>query len=215
MSGTMEIIPEGSMVYLFLIFIIPTVTPGELQHPLLGTKVIFIIAQNDFRDEEYLIPRDVFEGLSAEVTVASEDTTIAKGMLGLSVKPDKRLKDVSLKDYDIIILVGGSGSVIFWDDKELHINLAEASDSGRIIGAICLAPGILARAGMLKGKKATVYASSGAKNLFKEEGVIYTRNDVERDGNIITANGPAAAEAFTNELVTAITEMKSKKKEND
>ncbi|PIS26598.1 MAG: hypothetical protein COT45_00605, partial [bacterium (Candidatus Stahlbacteria) CG08_land_8_20_14_0_20_40_26] len=205
----------GSMVYLFLISIIPTVTPGELQHPLLGTKVVFIIAQNDFRDEEYLVPKKIFGELGAEVTVASEDTTIAKGMLGLSVKPDKRLKDVLLKDYDIIVLVGGSGSVVFWDDEELHTNLVEAADSGRIIGAICLAPGILARAGMLKGKKATVYASPNAKKLLKEEGVIYTGNDVERDGNIITANGPAAAEVFTNELVAAIMEMKSKEKEND
>ncbi|PIP13131.1 MAG: hypothetical protein COX49_02880 [bacterium (Candidatus Stahlbacteria) CG23_combo_of_CG06-09_8_20_14_all_40_9] len=203
------------MVYLFLISIIPTVTPGELQHPLLGTKVVFIIAQNDFRDEEYLVPKKIFGELGAEVTVASEDTTIAKGMLGLSVKPDKRLKDVLLKDYDIIVLVGGSGSVVFWDDEELHTNLVEAADSGRIIGAICLAPGILARAGMLKGKKATVYASPNAKKLLKEEGVIYTGNDVERDGNIITANGPAAAEVFTNELVAAIMEMKSKEKEND
>ena len=215
MSGIMEIIRGGSMVYLFLISIIPTITPGELQHPLLGTKVVFIIAQNDFRDEEYLVPKKIFGELGAEVTVASEDTTIAKGMLGLSVKPDKRLKDVLLKDYDIIVLVGGSGSVVFWDDEELHTNLVEAADSGRIIGAICLAPGILARAGMLKGKKATVYASPNAKKLLKEEGVIYTGNDVERDGNIITANGPAAAEVFTNELVAAIMEMKSKEKEND
>jgi len=203
------------MIYLFFVSIISTVTPGETQRSLVGTNVVFIIPQNDFRDEEYLVPKKIFGGLGAEIAVASEDTTIAKGMLGLSVKPDKRLKDVSLKDYDIIILVGGSGSVVFWSDEELHINLAEAADSGRIIGAICLAPGILARAGMLKGKKATVYASPGAKNLLKEEGAIYTGNDVERDGNIITANGPAASRSFADTLVAAITEMKSKEKEND
>lgn len=213
MSGIMEIIRGGSMVYLFLISIIPTITPGELQHPLLGTKVVFIIAQNDFRDEEYLVPKKIFGELGAEIAVASEDTTIAKGMLGLSVKPDKRLKDVSLKDYDVIILVGGSGSMVFWDDKELHINLVEAADSGRIMGAICLAPGVLARAGVLKEKKATVYASPGAKNLLKEENVIYTGNDVERDGNIITANGPAASRSFADTLVAAIMETKSREKE--
>ncbi len=191
------------------------VVPGETQYPLLGTGVVFVIAQKDFRDEEYSVPREIFEGLGAEITVASEDTTMAKGMLGLSIKPDKKLDDISLKDYDVIILVGGSGSVVFWGDGKLHVNLNEAADSGRVIGAICLAPGALAKAGILKGKRATVCGTPGAKNLLKEEGVIYTGNDVERDGNIITANGPAAAKAFADELVAAITEMKSREKEND
>jgi protease I len=205
----------GTMVYLLFISFISAITPGEIRHPLLGTRVIFIIAQNDFRDEEYLIPRDRFEGLGAEITIASKDTTVAKGMLGLSVKPDKRLRDISLKDYDIVILVGGSGSVVFWSDEELHINLAEAADSGRIIGAICLAPGTLAKAGILKGKRATVYGTPGAKNLLKEEEAIYTGNHVERDDNIITADGPAAAKAFADEVVAAITEIKGREKEND
>ncbi len=201
------------MAYFFVIALISVVVEGKTQHSLVGTNVVFIIPQNDFRDEEYLIPREIFERLEAEITVASEDTTVAKGMLGLSVKPDKRLKDVLLKNYDIIVLVGGSGSVVFWDDEGLHINLNEAADSGRILGAICLAPGTLARAGLLKGRKATVYETPGTRNLLKEEEVIYTGNDVERDGNIITANGPAASRAFADTLVAAITEMKSEEKE--
>lgn len=201
------------MAYFFVIALIPVVVEGKTQHSIVSTNVVFIIPQNDFRDEEYLIPREIFERLEAEITVASEDTTVAKGMLGLSVKPDKRLKDISLKNYDIIVLVGGIGSVVFWGDKGLHINLNEATDSGRIIGAICLAPGTLARVGLLKGRKATVYETPGARNLLKEEEVIYTGNDVERDGNIITANGPAASRAFADTLVAAITEMKSEEKE--
>ncbi|MCK4255559.1 DJ-1/PfpI family protein [candidate division WOR-3 bacterium] len=203
------------MLYLFFITLLYTTTPAELTYPLQGTNIVFVISQKNFRDEEYLIPREIFEGLGAEVSVASEDTTTAIGMLEVSVKPDMRLDDISLKDFDVIILVGGSGSVVFWGNEHLHKNLIEAADSGRIIGAICLAPGILARAGLLKERKATICASPGAKKLFEEEDVIYTGNEVERDKNIVTADGPAASKVFADEIISVITEVDNREKEND
>ena len=110
-----------NMLYLFFITLLYTTTPAELTYPLQGTNIVFVISQNNFRDEEYLIPREIFEGLGAEVSVASEDTTTAIGMLEVSVKPDMRLDDISLKDFDVIILVGGSGSVIFWGNDEASV----------------------------------------------------------------------------------------------
>lgn len=197
------------MLYLILLTFIFVAAPKDDSLSLQGKSIVFVIAQDDFRDEEYLIPRGIFEGLGADILVASEDTTIAKGMLELVLKPDFRISDIALKDFDVVILVGGSGSVIFWVDEQLQANLIEAYDSGSLIGAICLAPGALARAGLLSGKKATVFPSPGAKRLFEEEGVIYTGKDVERDNNIITATGPAAAEAFANEIVSVILESES------
>lgn len=197
------------MIYILLSAVIFAVTPKGESLPLLNKSIVFIIAQNDFRDEEYLTPREIFDGLGANIVVASEDTTIARGMLGLTIKPDVRINDIRLKDFDITILVGGSGSVVFWGDERLQANLSEAADSGAVIGAICIAPGVLARAGLLKGKRATVFASPGAKKLFEEEGVIYTGKDVERDGRIITANGPASARQFAEEIVALITEINS------
>ena len=72
-------------------------------------------------------------------------------------------------------------------------------ESGKLLGAICIAPVILARAGLLKGKKATVFID-GADEL-RENGAIYTGNQIEVDGKIITANGPEAARLFGEELV--------------
>jgi protease I len=70
------------------------------------------------------------------------------------------------------------------------------------LGAICLAPRILTSAGVLTGKKATVYPTEGDK--LKEAGVNYTANPVEIDGDIITADGPDSAKGFGEALAAAL-----------
>jgi protease I len=70
----------------------------------------------------------------------------------------------------------------------------EANRAGKVVSAICLAPVTLANAGLLEGKRATAYPS--AESFLKWKGAIYTGNAVEVEGNIVTANGPEAAEEF-------------------
>jgi len=184
------------------------ITGVERDLPLYGINVLFVVSQDRFSDEEYLIPAGILTELGAEVTVASQDTIEATGMMGLSLKPEVRIGDVSFLDYEVIVLVGGSGSVSLWSDKRLHKNLVSADSAGRVIGAISLAPGILARAGLLDGKKATMHKTPETKNLLKEMGAIYTGNEVERDGNIVTAGGPRSAKPFVDELIAVITEQR-------
>ena len=74
----------------------------------------------------------------------------------------------------------------------------EAYDKGKLVGAICLAPGVLAEAGILQDKKATIFPS--AIDKLKESGSVYVNQSVVRDGNIITANGPEATEKFGEEI---------------
>lgn len=80
------------------------------------------------------------------------------------------------------------------------------------MSAICLAPVTLANAGLLEGKRATVYPS--AKSFLKWKGATYTGNPVEVDGNIVTANGPEVAEEFAQAVagMVAITGRDGKKK---
>jgi protease I len=68
---------------------------------------------------------------------------------------------------------------------------------------------ILAKAGVLKEKRATVWSSPldrGPVRILKENGAIYEDKDVVQDGKIITANGPGAAEEFGQKLVEILTE---------
>ncbi len=161
---------------------------------LQGKKIAMIIANSDFRDEEYEIPKEIFEQAGAEVTTVSSSLKLARGMLGARIKVDLLLSAVEIDKFDAIIFVGGTGAKEYWENSRAHKIAQEAVKKGKVLGAICIAPVILAKAGVLEGKKATVFPQE--KDTLKERDIIYTGNSVQRDGYIITAQGPQSASAF-------------------
>ncbi|RLA85880.1 MAG: DJ-1 family protein [Deltaproteobacteria bacterium] len=167
-----------------------------------GRRVLMVIAPEGFRDEELQIPKGEFEKAGYEVVIASSTLGTARGMLGAKVKPQVLLKDVKVEDYDAVIFVGGVGAQYYFNHPEALRIAREAASQEKVLGAICLAPGILARAGVLKGKRATVWRSE-AKTL-KEKGAIYTGQQVEVDGKVITGNGPTAAPLFASKILEAL-----------
>jgi protease I len=180
-------------------------TPEESQYKdLTGKKVVMIIAPEDFRDEELIEPQNVLTEKGAEVKVASVSLETCKGMLGAQVRPDMVISDIIPEKWDAIILVGGSGASKYWDDASVHSILNEAVKQNKIVGAICIAPVTCANAGILTGKKATVYETEASR--LKEKGAEYTGASVQIDGRIITANGPQAAKEFGEAIATALKE---------
>ncbi|HHT9138077.1 MAG TPA: DJ-1/PfpI family protein [Candidatus Wunengus sp. YC60] len=169
-----------------------------------GKKAVMIIAQNNFRDEELLKPREVLEKNGVIVTVASSSLKESTGMLGAKVKPNILFTNINVTDYDAVIFVGGSGASEYWDNPTAHKIANDASNAKKIVGAICIAPVTLAKAGLLANKKATTYSST--VNDIKSAGAKYTGAAVERDGNIITASGPAVAQKFGEAIVKALGE---------
>ena len=167
-----------------------------------GKKAVMLIAQNNFRDEELLKPKEVLEKNGVIVTVASSSLKESTGMLGAKVKPDILFTNINVADYDAVIFVGGSGASEYWDNPTAHKIANEANNAKKIVGAICIAPVTLAKAGLLKDKKATTFSST--INDIKSAGAKYTGAEVEIDGNIITASGPAAAQKFGETIVKAL-----------
>ena len=165
-------------------------------------KAVVIIAEDGFQDDEFLGPVEVFTERGIDVTVASTTLSEAKGMNGAKVKPDLLIKDIKVADYDAVVFIGGSGATQYLDDPIAHKIAQDAVAQGKIMGAICIAPRILANAGVLKGKTATCYPTEGEK--LKEGGVNYTAKPVEKDGKIITADGPKSAKEFGEELSKAL-----------
>lgn len=168
----------------------------------MAKTVVMIIAQGNFRDEELLQPKQVLERNGVEVRVASTTLSEVKGMLGVKVKPDILVRDINVRDFDAIVFVGGIGAGQYWDDPIAHKLAREAFNSNRIVAAICIAPVTLAQAGIVKGKKATVWSSEVEK--LRKKGAIITGKNVERDGNIITASGPFAAGEFGEEIFKSL-----------
>ena len=181
-----------------IIMVILVQKKKEEKFNLSNRKILMIIAPKDFRDEELLVPKDFFEKSGAKVVVASKDVSEATGMLGTKVKIDINLSDINVDEYDAIIFVGGVGAKVYFEDLKAHEIARESYEKGKVLAAICIAPSILANAGLLKNKKATAFPSE--EDNLVSKGAIYTGNDVEVDGKIVTAKGPFAAKIFAEEI---------------
>jgi len=165
-------------------------------------NVLMVIAPENFRDEELFHTKEQLEKAGAEVTIASRDTNTCSGMLGGEATPDISLRDVDADDYDAVVFVGGSGSSVYFNNPATLQLAKDANEAGKVIAAICIAPSILANAGLLKGKKATSFASQQGNLISK--GADYTGDGVTTDGNIITADGPGSARDFGRTIARAI-----------
>ena len=169
---------------------------------LKGKRVLLVIAHEVFRDEEYQVPRRIFEAEGAKVAVASTDLSPAKGKLGLEVKPDILLEDVSPEDYDAVVFVGGAGCKNYWDDESAHAIARGFLESGKVTGAICSAPVILAKAGILRDRKATCFPDD--KEELEKHCMEYVDDDVWIDGNVVTAKGYWASSDFADAVVSQL-----------
>jgi protease I len=162
-------------------------------------KALLIIAPKDFRDEELFHTKEVLEKAGIKTEIASLRKGEATGMLGGRVSVDLTIDRVKVEDYDAVIFVGGSGSSVYFKNERALTIAREAFSLGKVVAAICIAPVILANAGVLKGKKATVWNGEFLKML-EAGGAKHTGRNVEIDGKIVTANGPHAAKDFGKKI---------------
>lgn len=163
-----------------------------------GKKVAMVIAPRDFRDEELREPRQHLLDEGAEVDVASATLAAAVGKLGMTVEPDIILDDIDPAGYDGIVFVGGSGSRVYFDDVRVHDLVGHFLAEGKVVGAICIAPAILANAGLLAGRRVTSFETE--RSGLKSAGALLVDRPVVVDGRIVTAEGPAAAREFGEAL---------------
>lgn len=167
----------------------------------IAKRVVMIIAWQGFRDEEYIEPKAVLEKAGISVTTASSQIGTATGKLGLKANVDIALKDLKVPDYDAVVYIGGPGSYDYREDPLAHKIAQEIVAQEKILAAICAAPGILANAGVIKGKKITMFTDDGSA---ASGGATFTGKGVEIDGKIITATGPKTAKAFGEAIAKSL-----------
>jgi len=165
-------------------------------------KILMVISPIDFRDKEYFEPKAIFEKTGMEVKTASIQSGIAKGADGGEAKIDLSVSEVKPEDFDAVVFIGGPGMAQIVADDSLQILARKFHDAGKITSAICVAPSILARAGLLTGKKATSFPD--VKDDLIKGKAEYTGESVTVDGKIITANGPESAKEFGEKIAEAL-----------
>lgn len=153
-----------------------------------------VIAPEQFRDEEYAEPKRVLTARGASVVTASALPQTCVGKLGMQVQAEAGLADVVRETWDAAIFVGGGGAARFFDDENAHWLARETYAHGGVVGAICIAPSVLARAGLLDGVAATAFHAQ--RDDLVAAGALWSDQPVVISGRIVTGNGPEAAEEF-------------------
>ncbi|KKQ68659.1 MAG: hypothetical protein A3F95_02070 [Candidatus Nealsonbacteria bacterium RIFCSPLOWO2_12_FULL_39_31] len=174
---------------------------------LVNKSVAMVIAFRDFRDEEYFIPKRTLEEADAKIETFSDSLGQAMGMSGGEAEVDGLIENLNSKNYDAVLFIGGSGADDYIDNPACHKIVRETIEAGKTVGAICIAPAILAKARVLSGKKATVWSSALDKSmvkLLKDCGAVYRSDPVIADRNIVTASGPDFAEEFALKIIEVI-----------
>ncbi len=165
-------------------------------------NAVLIVAGSDFRDEELFETKEQLEKAGIRTTIASSKKGRITGMLGGTAEAAILLNDIKVDDYDSVIFIGGSGAKEYFNNKYAQGIAKQAAEKKKVLGAICIAPTILANAGVLKGVSATSFPSE--ESQLRSAGAKYTGTDVERDGLIITGSGPQAAVQFGQAIVKAL-----------
>ncbi len=161
-------------------------------------KVMVPFAEG-FEELEALTIVDVLRRAGITVDMVGIVGTMVTGGHGIRVTMDKKLLQVHAEDYNCIILPGGNpGYINLGRSSTLLELLKKMNGQGKLIGAICAAPSVLAKAGVLEGKRATIYPGM-------EKEIPYPRGEkVVVDGNIITSQGPGTAMEFALKIVETL-----------
>jgi protease I len=160
---------------------------------LISKSVLLILPAQNFNDEEYLIIVNALERAKVKIFIASDSYSLCTGSGGLKVRHDVQLFNIHESNFNGLILVGGSGMRDYWNNPIIKNTAKKFALGKKIIGAICSAPVILAKAGLLAGS-ATCFPDD--KPALEKEGVSYLDTPVVNQNKIITAQNPAAAPEF-------------------
>ena len=165
--------------------------------------MIYMFLADGFEEVEALCPLDILRRAGLEVTtVGVGGKDVIQGSHGISVQAD--IPDVMYRDAnpDMLILPGGlPGSTNLDESKTVDAALRAGAKKGAYLCAICAAPLVLGKRGLLKGKRAICYPRF---EEYLEGADVSATETVVRDGKVITAKGMGAAFEFGLELVRAL-----------
>jgi protease I len=167
---------------------------------LQGKRVIALV-EADYEDLELWYPVLRLREEGAEVVVAGLGAETYIGKHGLPVETDAHVDDLSMADFDGILVVGG------WAPDKLRrseqvLELVRAADTAnKVIGVICHGGWVPASAGILKGR--TMTCTVGIRDDVMNAGATYIDEPVVVDGNLVTARRPPDLPEYGAALVNA------------
>jgi 4-methyl-5(b-hydroxyethyl)-thiazole monophosphate biosynthesis len=162
-------------------------------------RVLVPLAEG-FEEIEAVTVVDLLRRAGIEVRTASLAGPSVTGSHGIAVKADISLDVADVADYDMIVLPGGMpGAEHLKQDARVIALLRRFAAEGRYTAAICAAPGVLAHAGLLDGRRATSFP--GFLGPGSAPGIDLSEEPVVVDGKVVTSRGPGTAIEFSLALI--------------
>jgi len=168
-------------------------------------RVVLIISQSDWRDEELLETYDELKKAGIVVDVAGEKLGVSRGKFGSEFPIELKYSEIEVKKYDAIVFIGGPGVFGYLKNALWHSLANQFYQQGKLVAAICLSPAVLALAGLLKDRRATI--SPSAQEYLQQAGAVFIDEDVVIDGQFITGNGPAATMPFSQAVISYLKKL--------
>jgi len=163
--------------------------------------MILVLLADGFEEIEALTPVDILRRAGEQVVTVGINGKYALGSHGIRVECDAAPGEVDLSKADMVIFPGGMPGSVNLDASPFTDKVVEAVlKRGGRLAAICAAPLVLGRRGLLNGKEAICYP--GFESELK--GAKISNESVITDGNITTAKGMGVALEFSLELVSLV-----------
>ncbi len=164
----------------------------------MNQKVCVFLADG-FEEIEGLTVVDLLRRAGVEVTTVSvSNSRTIHGAHGIDVQADKLFGETAYGEMDMAVLPGGMpGTLNLGAHEGVKSVLEQFYEEEKYIAAICAAPSVLGKYGMLSGRKATSYPGF-EKALVGAE---YVCDAVAEDGFVITSRGMGTAIAFSLKLI--------------
>ncbi|TYR79326.1 DJ-1/PfpI family protein [Priestia megaterium] len=171
----------------------------------MNKKALFIIPPERFNEDELFQPKEALENAGVEVTIASTKTGEITGDYEGKAKAEVIFSDVSSSDYDVISVIGGSGTNDhLWENEELQAYLKQAHEQKVLVTGICAGAVTVVKTGLLSGRTAACYPVDVQINELKANNVEYVVEHVVAHDDIITGDGPDGAKEFGQSLAKAL-----------
>lgn len=164
--------------------------------------MVYILLADGFEEAEAIVPADLLRRTGAEVALVGVTGRVVTGAHGIAVQSDLELAQVKQDALELLMLPGGLGGVQNIGASPAAMELIrDAAEAGRYVAAICAAPSLLGKLGLLDGRRAVCYPG-----LEKAMGAAdaQTGHSVVADGRFITGEGPGAAFDFGLKLVETL-----------
>jgi len=159
--------------------------------------MLYLFLENGFEETEAVAAYDMIKRANIKIKTVSRFPEVT-GAHNIKIIPELNINDASFDNLEGIILPGGQpGTDNLMANEKVIEFIKYANENKLLIAAICAAPSILGRLGLLKGKKAVVFP--GFEKELKD--AVLVNEKVVKDGNIITAKAMGAAISFGAKIV--------------